>query len=114
MRHILVIVRALGIKLVLDMDSGDAAIDEFPHRAGRMQRFAKRRPRIGDHRQWNGPCHCRGCFNLLRQGQQRLAHRARRTGDETADIGGIETGLLYHPAAERVVDRRHIQKTITR
>jgi len=34
------------------------------------------------------------------------------TRDETADIGGVEPDLLHHAAAERVVDRRHIQQSV--
>ena len=54
--HVLVIVRALGIQLVFEVNACDAGTNEFPHRAHHMQRLAEARSRIRYARDVNGRC----------------------------------------------------------
>ena len=65
MGHVFVIVRALREELVLDVDAGDAAINEVAHRARDMQRLAKTGTRIGDHGQRDRPCNLRSGLDLF-------------------------------------------------
>ena len=76
MRHVFVIVRPLGEKLVLDVYAGDSRIDEFTHGAHRVQRLAKTGPGIRQHRNLHRLGDIPGYSDLLIQGQQRLGGAA--------------------------------------
>ena len=72
MNLILVIMRALGKKLVLDVDARNACAREFAHRAHRMERLAEARARIGEHRNGDALRGRAGDLHLLGHREKRL------------------------------------------
>ena len=109
-RYIFVIVRSLGIELVLDVNAGDTSIDKFFDRAGHMQRLPEPRARIADDGRRDRPGDMLRRLDLFTHCEQRFADGARAAGNISADIGSIEPHILRQPAAQRVVNRGHIDE----
>ena len=113
-RHVFVVVRALGIQLVLDVDAGDAGANELADRAHGVQRFAEAGAAIGNQRYRHGRRHVAGDAHLLIHGQQRLRGAARAAGHEAAGVDRRKSEARDQPAADRVVGRRHVDEAAVR
>jgi len=109
---VFVIMRALGVELILDVDAGDAGADELAHRAHGVQRLAEARPAVGHHRDRDRVSHVAGDAHLLVHGQQRLRRAARAAGDETAVVDRREAGVRNQPPSERVIGDRHVDEAL--
>jgi hypothetical protein len=103
MRHVFVIVRALGIKLVLDVDAGDARTDELAHRAHGVQRLAETGAAIGDQGHGHRGCYVARDADLLIHGEQRFRCAPRTAGHEPTGIDSRKPQACDQPAADGVV-----------
>jgi gluconolactonase len=72
MRNIFVIVRALWVELIFDVNSSDAGANEFSHRAHGVKRFAETGSAVGNGRDFHRIGDIGGHANLLVHSEKRL------------------------------------------
>src|SRR5688572_1796499 len=111
-RDVLVIVRALGVELVLDVHAGDAGADALAHGAHGVQRLAEAGAAVDHERDVDRRRHVARGAQLLVHGEQRLRGAARSAGDEAAGVDAVEAEALQQPPAERIVGDRHVHELL--
>ena len=111
-RDVLVVVRALGIELVLDMRAGDAGADALAHGAHGVQRLAEARAAVDHQRDVDRRRHVARHAQLLVHGEQRLGGAARGAGDEAAGVHAVEAEALQQASAERIVGDRQVDELL--
>src|SRR6185503_19532664 len=110
--HVLVVVRALRIELVLDVHPGDPGPDALAHGSHRVQRVAEARATVSDERDVDALRDVPGDPDLLGHRQQRLGQRRRSAADVAAYIRGFVAQRLDQASPDRIVDRRHVEKSL--
>ena len=103
MRYVFVIMRALGIELVLNVNTSNPRTDKLAHRAHGVQRFAEAGTTVGN--QWYRYCCCNvtGDTDLFIHGQQRLRRAARATSYKAAGIHRRKSKAHDQTSADRVI-----------
>ena len=104
------IVRALGVELILDVDSSYARANEFPHGAHGVHRLAEARPAVGEGGNFHRVRDVSRHVHLLAHRHHRLGDAARTTRHETTRIGRLEAQALHQPAPDGIVGDGHEDK----